>query len=278
MKISVSMWSLHRYARKDFDVFDFINYISTLNVQGVELLDIFWDDFEIQFPKVKKLLKEKNLKVAAYAVSNNFALPDPEARKKQIEHVKEGIDIAAKFDTKVLRVFSGHIEEDDEITFEEARNWIVEGLRECAEYADEKGIILGLENHGKFVGKCNQIRGLIKDVGLNNLRVTFDVGNFLLVDEVPDENLNSLMDLTTHVHFKDFCKGKEGVVVHTTEEGHKYIGTVPGEGKVNLEKILKTLSMNGYSDWLSVEYEGQRDEKVGTELAVNNLETILSKL
>ena len=147
MQIAVSMWSLHRefYSRR-LDVVDFVKWAADAKADGVELLDVFWKDFDTEGPKVLDVLEKTNLKVGAYAVGNNFVIPDPEARAQQVKILTRGVDMAKYLNTKVVRVFAGDLAEG--IAFDAARGWIVAGLREAAAYAKEHGIILALESHG----------------------------------------------------------------------------------------------------------------------------------
>lgn len=279
MKIALSMWSLHKYYNKgDMDVVDFIDYASTLGIEGVELLDYFWRNVEDELPRVLEALGSTGLQVACYSVGNNFVDPDPAKRNIQVEIVKTGVDMAIKLNAKVVRVFSGDLSAPN-ISFDTAKAWIVESLKECADYAGSNGITLGLENHGLFAGKSSQVAAIISEVGSDYLRSTFDTGNFLLVDESPSDAIESIANLVTHVHFKDFRKAvpdsKETIA---SISGENYIGTIAGEGEVDLTHILKTLKAAQYTRWLAVEFEGEEDQKYGSEKSIENLYKTLKKI
>ncbi|MDR4886718.1 sugar phosphate isomerase/epimerase family protein [Fredinandcohnia sp. QZ13] len=279
MKTSVSMYSLHKYTvNENLDVFGFIQYASSIGLEGVELLDMYWKDVEQELPKVKLLLAEKNLIVSAYDISNNFVKTSEDERKMEIQKVYDGIDIAKNLNTNVVRIFSGDVTEN--VSFEQGKSWIIECLKECASYAEKQGIILAIENHGYFAGRSEQVIELIETVGSTHVRSTLDTGNFLLVDEEPSHAVAALKKYVAHVHFKDF------VNVGTDYEGHsflslsggKFLGTIAGEGKVDLHHAIHELKSVNYEGWLSVEYEGTDDPKVGTEKSVDNLKQILQAL
>ena len=86
---------------------------------------------------------------------------------------------------RLSRVFAGDVAEG--ITFDQAREWIVEGLALASEYADARGIKLALENHGSLAGRGEQVRGLIEDVRAQSendaLGANPDTGNFILVNQ-----------------------------------------------------------------------------------------------
>ena len=278
MQIAVSMWSLHRefYSRR-LDVVDFVKWAADAKADGVELLDVFWKDFDTEGPKVLDVLEKTNLKVGAYAVGNNFVIPDPEARAQQVRIITRGVDMAKYLNTKVVRVFAGDLAEG--IAFDAARGWIVAGLREAAAYAKEHGIILALENHGLLAGKGDQVQGLIADVGSTALKATIDTGNFLLVDEEPTDAVKILAPLAGHVHFKDFRPANaEEAPSYPALSGKRFVGTIIDEGVVDTREILRLLQDSGYRGWLSVEFEGLEEEKIGASRSIANLAATLADL
>jgi sugar phosphate isomerase/epimerase len=278
MQIAVSMWSLHRefYSRR-LDVVDFVKWAADAKADGVELLDVFWKDFDTEGPKVLDVLEKTNLKVGAYAVGNNFVIPDPEARAQQVKIITRGVDMAKYLNTKVVRVFAGDLAEG--IAFDAARGWIVAGLREAAAYAKEHGIILALENHGLLAGKGDQVQGLIADVGSTALKATIDTGNFLLVDEEPTDAVKILAPLAGHVHFKDFRPANaEEAPSYPALSGKRFVGTIIDEGVVDTREILRLLQDSGYRGWLSVEFEGLEEEKIGASRSIANLAATLADL
>lgn len=278
MKIAVSMWSLHReFYGGRLDVLDFIKWVAGTKADGVELLDVFWKDPDTESPKVLAALAENNLAVGAYAVGNNFVVPCAEERARQLGIITRGIDMAKYLKTKVVRVFAGDLAGG--IEFDEARGWIVEGLREAAAYAEKKGITLALENHGLLAGKGAQVQGIIADVGSPALKATIDTGNFLLVDEEPTDAVEILAPLAGHVHFKDFRLAKDGEnPSYPALSGKRFAGTIIGEGQVDTRQVLATLKASGYSGWLSVEFEGLEEEKYGAARSIDNLVAALKEI
>lgn len=273
------MYSLHKYTvNENLDVFGFIDYASSIGLEGVELLDMYWKDVEQELPKVKSLLAERNLMVSAYDISNNFVRTSEDERKMEIQKVYNGIDIAKKLNTNVVRIFSGDLCES--VSFVQGKSWIIECLKECATYAEEQGVILAIENHGYFAGRSEQVIELIEAVGSNHVRCTLDTGNFLLVDEEASHAATALKKYVAHVHFKDFVnvgKDNEGHFFLSLS-GDKFLGTIAGEGKVDLHHVIHELKSVNYQGWLSVEYEGTDDPKVGAGKSVDNLKQILQAM
>lgn len=260
MKLSVSMWSVVECVRKgEMNLTKFIDYAAEQNVEGVELLDFFWTDKAVEIPQVKKQMADRGLTLAAYSIGNDFFQPDAEARAKQLEHVMNSVDVANELEVGLLRVFSGsHVEG---YTLEQGIDWVIEGLSASADYAQQKGVTLALENHGLLAGRSDQVKSIIERVNSPALRANFDTGNFLLVGQSPSDAIKELAPLVALVHLKDFRPAPEGQTVHVYKglDGKLYTGAVTGEGSVDLPYIVSVLRESGYDGWLSLEYEGADD-------------------
>lgn len=280
MKAAVSMWSLVSYARDGrTNVADFVRYAAAIGAQGVELLDYFWRNGEAEMVQVEAALAEQGLGLSAYAIGNDFVQPDAAARRQEVVSMRAGVDMAVRFKTNLLRVFSGG--EKGGVSVEQGHAWIVEGLREGAAYAAERGVTLALENHGLFAGRADQVRGIIEAVGSPALRANIDTGNFLLVNQNPVAAATDLADLAAYVHLKDFralAPGEQVAESYTALDGSRYVGTVIGEGDVDLRAVLTTLRAAGYDGWLSIEYEGVGDAKQELEQSLRVTQRLITEL
>ncbi|MGP4106049.1 sugar phosphate isomerase/epimerase family protein [Virgibacillus sp. L01] len=279
MNISVSMYSLISTVKKEnWSTVDFIDYANRISLDGVELLDIFWqnkDDIRDELEQVTKALKKHNLKVSAYDVTNNFVKESSEDRAKEVTKVKEAIQVAKQLNTNIIRVFCGDIHDD--LTYEDGQGWIVDGLKQCAAAAEKEQIYLAIENHGLLAGKSEQVEEIIEEVNSPYVKSTFDTGNFLLVHEKPQQAFDRLKDKIVHVHFKDFREkeANEDIKGFRSTLGVELIGTIPGDGEVDLAYIVQGLKETNYQGWLSIEYEGKDDAKEANEEAVNRLRNLL---
>jgi sugar phosphate isomerase/epimerase len=278
-KTSLSVWSCHKYFfDKTWTNADFIHFAGQqTKVDGVELMHKFWNP-GIDIPQIEKALQQEGLEVACVGASNNFALPNAVDRDIQLQHIIDSVNIADLYGAKAVRVFSGSLHEG--VSFEQGQRWIIEGLKAAAEYAGKKNIMLCLENHGLFAGKADQVQMIIGEVNSPALRSTFDTGNFILVDENPNDALEQLNTMIAHVHCKDFIKVEEIIQGETyvSLSGIRYAGTVIGEGSVALDHLLGRLLEIGYDGWITVEFEGNEEQKSGSIRSVANLTSILEKL
>ncbi len=271
MKLAVSMYSYYRTVKGGhMDIPGFIREAKKINADGVELLDFFYKDVEAERNSALEALKETGLPCPIFSVAQNFAKQSAEERQAMLNKIKFGVDEAGRFGAKVVRVFAGDVSEG--ITFEQAREWIIEGLSKASEYASKKGVKLALENHGKLAGRGEQVRGIIEDVrkrsGVEVLGANPDTGNFLLVNQPSHVAIQEVANLANMVHFKDFREDETGEFAAL--DGTRYVGTAIGEGMVDLHACIDILKRAGFDGWLSMEYEGREDPLTAVPRSLQN--------
>ena len=280
MKLGVSMYSYLR-AVKDgrLDIASFIKEAKRIGADGVELLDFFYKDVEGDRNLAIEALAETGLVCGVFSVAQNFAKPSQEERDAQAQKVFFGVDEAQHFGTDTVRVFAGDLAEG--VTFDDARSWIIDGLVRVADYAHERGVRLALENHGKLAGRSDQVKGIIDDVrqrcGHAALGANPDTGNFQLVGQASHEAIQDVAPYAYMIHFKDFKRKPEGWDAYTFKalDGTEFIGSVIGEGDVDLPKCVAALKQNGFDGWLNLEFEGEGDPIVDVEKSFRNTKRLI---
>lgn len=288
MRLAVSMWSyFDTWKKGGFGVPEFIHAAKTAGAQGVELLDFFYNEpgtdrlstfsegyLQPRRSAIEVALRETGLPVPIFSVAQNFAKADPSTRAEELEKIAFGIREAEFYGANVVRVFAGDV--SDGITFDQAREWIVEGLAAASKIAVAAGIKLALENHGTLAGRGEQVQELIDDVralaGNDALGANPDTGNFMLVNQASHEAIREIASLAAMVHFKDFAQepaAHEGFA-YTALNGTRFVGTAIGEGEVDLVACIQTLKASGFDGWLSVEYEGEEDPLTAVPRSIEN--------
>ncbi len=258
VKMCVSMWSVHRrFFNGNWTVMDFLDFCKQYGFHGVELLDVFWRNQAEELPQVRRYLADNGLVVGAYAVSNNFVQADPAKRQEAVQSVQAGIALAEQLGTGVVRVFAGDLHE--QYDYDTAVKWIVTGLKDAARMAEEKGVVLALENHGKLAGRARQVSEILAQVDSPCVKSTFDMGNFLLVDESAIHAFDVLAPAIAHVHVKDLIR-TEGQQGFMSLAGTRYLGAVCGQGEVPILELLGKLVQRHYLGAISLEFEGPGDE------------------
>ncbi|MEM0023554.1 MAG: sugar phosphate isomerase/epimerase family protein [Thermofilaceae archaeon] len=259
MKFSVTIYSLRDYLLSGrLTVPRFIEVAYRLGADAVDL-GYYWRSREERV-EAKRKLRELGVELAIYITSNDFVKPSLEERRGEIDRVKAAVADAKSFDATRLRVFAGDLKHG--IDAAEAEKWVIEALREVSDYAASEGVVLAVENHGRYFSRIDVVERILKEVGSGNLRVTFDTGNFVFAGDSPVEAVKRLGAWVEHVHAKDVdVWGRP---------------CAPGEGCIDFEAIVRRLKSAGYRNYLSVEYEGRRDPILAVGLGLGYLRGLLA--
>lgn len=230
---------------------DFFQRCVEMGVDGVELTAYYFNDTsKATLHNVKREAYRLGLDVCGTAVGNAFTSPDESKRREQLEMVKTWIDHSVTLGAPGIRVFAGNVAEGS--TEEEAFRWTVECLRECAGYAEERGIMVALENHGGITKTADATIRLVEAVGHDWLGVNLDCGNF---PEEPYEEIAKTAPyaVTAHAKVSDF----------THQE-------------IDYDRVVQTLYQAGYRGYLNVEYEAKGDPLTEVPIIIRKLKSALS--
>ena len=239
IKIGCAAYSYREYlndGRMGYE--DFIEEAYKIGLDGVELTLYWLPSKDVSyFRKIKRLSLLRGLPISCAGISTNFCDPDVSKRKKVIEAVKEGLEIAHELGAPCLRVFGGYVPEG--YSKVEAMGWTVESLKSCVDYAEDNGVVLAMENHGDITSKADDVIRIVKDVGSSWFRVNLDLGNYR---EFTYEEIAKTVPYAVHIHAK--------------------VSVARGE-KIDYKRIKDILESEGYNGFLSIEYEEKEDPKKG---------------
>ncbi len=264
MKISCTPISYSASIKAGKTQDDYFRLIAQSGAEGSDLLDVeaypwFWQDFEIQVRSVVQRMNSFGLALSAYATGNNFVTTDPEMFRMMLLRVKKVIVTAAELGAPCLRVFGGYYEDcggEKGVSYKDAMEMVARAFDELVPVAEQEGVVLALENHGRLPGLSAEMDYLCRRYDSKSFRVTFDVANFLAnnMDESEDplKAYEVLKDRIAHVHVKSFQAAP-------SETGRRLVGAVAGEGyMVPLRQFMYRLQRDHYVGYCSLEYEADR--------------------
>ena len=140
-----------------------------------------------------------------------------------------------------IRIFAGKV--PDGVEKEQAITWCADGIRECLDHAEKRGVTLGLENHGGITALADDLLAIYNKVGEHPwFGINLDTGNFRTLP--PYEELAKAAPYAVNVQIK----------VEVTEDG-KLV-------KADLGKFRDVLVGANYKGWVALEYEEDGDPKV----------------
>jgi sugar phosphate isomerase/epimerase len=239
---------------------DVVHYCAQHSIDGLDATGYYFPGYpavptdDVIF-RLKHTAHWNGVELTGSGVRNDFAVPDREARKKDVQMVKEWIEVAAKLGAPVLRVFSG-ARQPEGYTFDQVAEWMVADFKECAAHARRFGIILGLQNHNDFVKTAAQAIRLIDAVDSDCLGSILDIGSFSQLD--PYEEIARLMPYAVSWQLKEM------------------VGSGANQTPTDLRRVKSIIERGGYRGFLPIETLGQGDPKVKVAQFVAKVREVFS--
>jgi sugar phosphate isomerase/epimerase len=246
-------------------IFDWITLaekeLKPFGVTGLEMYHGFLISHEPDYlAEVKGALDAAGFAMPMFCASPDFTSPDPAHRRTEVEKQKRMIAASAALGGETCRVLSG--QRRPEVSREQGVQWVVECIESLLPFAEERGIILTMENHFKdnywaypeFAQKMDIFCEIVDRIKSPRFGVNYDPSNTLLANEDPLELLDRVKDRVVSMHASDRRPrpgveiGPEGITDYT-QLIHGEIGT----GVNNFDAIFTTLRSVGFEGWVSIE-------------------------
>lgn len=196
IKLSLNAWSynvpLYKHMKGEsggMSLFDMLEECARLDFDAVDPTGYFFPGYP-QVPKRKFLNDFKRrafrlgLDISGTGIRNDFANPDKEKRKADLELAKRWIEAAAEMGAPVLRVFAGP--RPERYTWDETAVWMVDALAECAAHGEKFGVLIGVQNHGDMLKSADEVLKILDRVPSDWLGTIVDTGYFLTDDPYAD--------------------------------------------------------------------------------------------
>jgi sugar phosphate isomerase/epimerase len=102
---------------------------------------------------------------------------DAAKRAASLEEIKKWVDVADRLGTSHLRVFAGKLPSG--VKLQTAIDWVVETMKPASDYAANKGIILGLEDHQGVSQSADVCLEVVHRVNSPYAGITLDITHFV---------------------------------------------------------------------------------------------------
>jgi len=257
-KISLNLYSFNKLLMdKKIDLFDVLDFCAEYNFDAIDPTGYYFpgypdvpsDDFMMKFKKQAFLL---GLDISGTGVRNDFANPDENSRKADIEMIKKWVEAAAKMGIPNVRVFAG-TNEHTGYTRDQVFGWMAKDLKTCCNFAKKYGVIIAIQNHNDFIKTAADVDRIFEMVDSEWLGLNLDIGSYRQHDPFEEIQKNIKYAVTWQIKENIWVEGKET--------------------PTDFMKLFKIIRDNSYRGYLPLETLGEGDpyEKVPALLEkVNN--------
>jgi sugar phosphate isomerase/epimerase len=283
MKVGLSSYSLLDAIKMgEMDILDVVEWIADNGGEHMEIVPYGFtlvDNLELA-DAVRKKAEEVGIELSNYSMPANFVQETEEEFEKEVERLKEHVDLLNRMGIKHMRhdvtAFTLPPEKMTIAYFENSLPQIVEGSRRIADYAVQFGITTTIENHGVAVQASDRVQRVIALVDRPNFKTTLDIGNFMCVDENSIVGVKKNLQYASLVHFKDFYfrpyyQDPGAGKWFKTSNGNFLRGAIVGQGDIEIREIINLIKDSGYDGYITVEFEGMEDCKEGSKIGMDNV-------
>lgn len=239
---------------------------ATLGGEGVEHYDGFFRSLDpAGVDPIVRAMEETGQVTSMLCFSPDFTHPDADERRRQVERQKQAIDLTVRMGARHCRTLSGQRYPDLSRADGIART--VEGITRSLEYAEERGVILCMENHYKdgtwrypeFAQPEDIFLEIIGRIDSPHFGVQYDPSNAFVGGFDPVRFLEKVRDRVVTMHASDRYLAP-GATLDDLKTGDGSLGYAAalrhgetGKGLNDYDAIFRLLAEVGFDGWISVE-------------------------
>ena len=243
-----------------------IRSAATLDAEGVEHYDGFFRSFSpADVDPIVHAMAETGQTTSMLCFSPDFTHPDAGERARQVERQKAAIDLAVRLGTRFCRTLSG--QNRPGLTRDEGIARTVECLHRALDYADQRDVILCLENHYKdgtwryaeFAQPEDIFLEILDRIDAPRLGVQYDPSNALVGGYDPIRFLEQVIPRVVTMHASDRYLA-EGTTLEDLRQADGTRGYSEqlrhgetGRGMIDYDAVFRILAGARFSGWISVE-------------------------
>ncbi len=246
------------------DLDENLHQVAALGYDGAELA--IRDPRLVDLDTLEQLVRKHGLAVPALGTGQawgeeglSFTDPDPDIRRAAIERVKSHIPVAERLGAVIIiGLLRGIVRPG--VDHNQAMEWLVEALQECARAAAPGGVRLALEPINRYettlINSVDEGLALIDAVGAENFGLLLDTFHMNIEEPSIEGSIRKAGDRIFHFHVADSNRW------------------YPGAGHLDFVSILRALRETGYQGFVSGEFLPQPDAATAAREAIRFLRAL----
>lgn len=205
---------------------DFFRAVDEIEKAGFEGVEISFQKGQFNpftignsfLSEVRDFFSQKKITPVAISTGTTYFLSDefqhepsiiyPEAseRKRRVDLIKRGIDIAKKLDVPVVSFQTGYLREEHVRGNLDVRKILVESIKECLEDIGDVTLVIEPEP-GMYVETLKDGADLVKEIDSPSFGLHLDIGHAFCTEEDYVGNIGKYLPLIKYIHLADIRDG-----------------------------------------------------------------------
>ena len=236
---------------------DLVDLAVEHRIDGIDST-VYWfprDDLDAFLAEFRRKAYLAAVELPSIAIRTNLCRPTVGEQEREAAWLQHWVDVSHRLGSSHIRVFGGTVPAGS--SEDEAATWVAEILKRSADYAADRGVILGLENHGGITARAERIIGIVRAVDHPNVGINLDTGNF---NAEPYEQIAMCLPLAVNSQFKVRIRNERGEHVPS-----------------DWDRIVGMFAESGYRGYLALEYEDREDPFVAVPRHLARLRSLVER-
>lgn len=256
------------YSCPDWDIEQIVHRAVTYGYRGLEFRMLAGQALAPDLPivrrkRIQSLCLANGLEICVVGSGCKFSSDDPAERRRNVEQLKQFIELAAEWGAPIVRIFGGA--HPAGASAETVYAYASDSIAEAIPAAQSARVTLALETHDDF-SSSKAVTAVLRRVNSPALACVWDILHPYRVGEAYRETYAAIRGKVVHVHFKN-----------ARRTGAKWEATLPDEGELPLDEIVDALRADHYTGYLSLEYEARDDPDRALRLYGKHMADLVSE-
>jgi sugar phosphate isomerase/epimerase len=278
------------FLANEISVLDAIRFVGTgTEAACYEPLSRYWDperNENEQASEAKDLMDEVGLTTSCYTLDSDFAVYDDAASAECIALCVSRLETTKLLGADRIRLDPRTSLPKDaaDTDFDDVLEKMALSMQAIADEAHKEGLVVGVENHGRHLGRVAQTAHLVNLVDRENFGVNLDPTNFRVVfGEDHIEATRQLAEHVVHFHIKDIqispTEMPESDGWRQSLAGDCWIkNAVGGTGDADWPTLFGIVKDAGYDGTISLEVVDPKDIEGSIREGVSNINKVILAL
>jgi sugar phosphate isomerase/epimerase len=235
-------YSYNKYLRSgQMTMEDFIRKAVELQLDGVDMTVYYLKSTEPSYmASLRHLAFQNAVSFSGAACGSSMVQADKAKRAQVLDDIKKWVDVTDQLGASHLRIFGGALPPN--VTAKQGIDWCIEVMKPASDYAGNRGITLGIEDHVGVTQEADEILEIIHGVDSPFARINLDIANFIATPKADAyAQIEACIPYAGMTHIRDrFGTG----------------------GPIDLDRVWQMFAKAGFKGYMSAEYEDPKEDAI----------------